>query len=104
MSPLVADRIERPPLTLFGEVAERHEPVAAPTRERATDPRDGHADRDGVGGEPTLDDLVVGAWEGLTAQAVASCPICETGTLRPLPEAAGVRFAGCCDSCGTTLA
>jgi hypothetical protein len=102
MAPLVADRIERP-LTLFGELVEDRERAATPYREDAPAPYDRGADRDGVGGEPTLDDLVVGAWEGLTAQAAAACPLCEEGTLRPLPAVDGTPFSGCCDRCGTTL-
>ncbi|MCW2951796.1 MAG: hypothetical protein JWQ48_966 [Conexibacter sp.] len=99
MAPLVADRIERP-LTLFGELVEDREQVATtPSREDVAAPYD----RDGVGGEPTLDDLVVGAWEGLTAQAAAACPLCDAGTLRPLPAVDGTPFTGCCDRCGTTL-
>lgn len=64
----------------------------------------GHV-HDGVGGEPTLDDMLVGAWEGLTAQVAVACPLCD-GVLRPLyaDGAAGSPVvAGRCDSCDTTL-
>ncbi|HST42452.1 MAG TPA: hypothetical protein VLK58_23235 [Conexibacter sp.] len=64
----------------------------------------GHV-HDGVGGEPTLDDLLVGAWEGLTAQVAVACPLCD-GALRPLyaDGAAGSPVvAGRCDGCDTTL-
>ncbi len=84
MGLLVAERIDRPPLALFGET---------------------FAD-DGVGGEPTLDDAIVGAWEGLTAQAAVACPLCDVGTLRPRVQAgpASTGGGGCCDRCGATLA
>ncbi|HEY4280848.1 MAG TPA: hypothetical protein VGM91_21710 [Conexibacter sp.] len=59
----------------------------------------------GVGGEPTLDDMLVAAWEGLTAQAVVACPVCD-GALQPIYGDAGGAspvIAGRCDRCGTTL-
>ena len=62
--------------------------------------------RGGVGGEPTLDELIVGAWEGLTAQAVAACPVCDAGVMRPVyadAGAASLPVAGRCTTCGTTL-
>jgi hypothetical protein len=128
MAVLAADRIERPP-TLFDVVegppaasalpaasAAPASPVvpAPPAFEPAVDAGpvpDGAAaggavhEHDGVGGEFTLDELLVGAWEGLTAQAAATCPLCD-GTLRPLyagASAAEPVVAGRCDSCGTTL-
>lgn len=61
---------------------------------------------DGVGGEPTLDELIVGAWEGLTAQAAVACPLCDAGELRPVYADAGGAsppVAGRCTTCGTTL-
>jgi hypothetical protein len=61
---------------------------------------------DGVGGEPTLDELIVGAWEGLTAQAAVACPLCDAGELRPVYADAGGAsppVAGRCATCGTTL-
>lgn len=101
MGTLVADRIERP-LSLFDQV-EAPAPARAPEQDAAA----GGATRvhDGVGGEPTLDDLVVAAWEGLTAQAAVACPLCA-GSLRPLYGDAGGAspvVAARCDGCGTTL-
>jgi hypothetical protein len=73
------------------------------------------------GGEPTLDDVLVGAWEGLTAHRAVDCPVCGgemapaygghaprsddpgdrpaqgTITLAPAPA------AGRCGSCGSEL-
>lgn len=122
MAVLAADRIERPP-TLFDFVEgtpaapaapvapERArpaevEPAAEPGGATAAAPAGGAVhEHDGVGGESTLDDTIVGAWEGLTAQAAVACPLCE-GTLRPLyagGSAADPVVAGRCDRCGTTL-
>jgi len=93
MAVLVAERIERP-LGLFGpapEVAAGRAPVAGDAaRERAG----------GLGGGLTLDDAIVGAWEGLAAQVVVACPLCG-GALRP--HAALDAVGGRCGDCGTTL-
>jgi hypothetical protein len=83
MAVLVAERVERPP-GLFGPGPE----VAA--RECAG----------GLGGGPTLDDAIVGAWEGLAAQVVVACPLCG-GALRP--QAAPDALGGRCSDCATTL-
>lgn len=60
----------------------------------------------GAGAEPTLDDMLVGAWEGLTVQSAAvPCPLCD-GMMRPLYADSGAAapvVAGRCDSCDTTL-
>jgi hypothetical protein len=53
---------------------------------------------DRPGDEPTLDDLIVGAWEGLVSGAVVPCPVCD-GELLPAPDTLG----GYCQSCGTEL-
>jgi hypothetical protein len=82
MGLLMAERIDRPPLALFGEEAE---------------------DRGGVGGEPTLDDAIVGVWEGLAAQVAVGCPLCTEGTLRPLAASAAAPGGGRCDRCHATL-
>ncbi len=54
-------------------------------------------------GGATLDDLLSGAWEGLTAAAASTaCPVCQ-GELEPRWSAgAGVVGARCRD-CGATL-
>ncbi|WP_183344702.1 hypothetical protein [Conexibacter arvalis] len=120
----MAERVDRP-LSLFDEL-EALAPATVLERERAI-PReaepvvpvegtglregvvaDGAVVREhgGVGGEPTLDEMIVGAWEGLAAQAAVACPLCDDGTLRPLYADAGGSsppVAGRCDGCGTTL-
>jgi hypothetical protein len=89
---LLAERIERP-TSLFGPSGPE-----AQVRARA----DAAArERDGdLSGRLTLDDAIVGAWEGLAAQVVVACPLCD-GALRPhaSPDAVGGR----CGDCGTTL-
>lgn len=91
MAVLAAERIERP-ASLFGPRPDEPE-VAAGARRR---------DRD-LGGGLTLDEAIVGAWEGLAAQIAVACPVCG-GAL--WPQAAGVAGkapAGRCTDCGTTL-
>lgn len=118
MGAVVAERVDRP-LSLFDEI-EALAPARVPEREievtvervEPTAPESGAAAdggaahvHGGVGGEPTLDEMIVGAWEGLAAQVVVACPLCD-GTLRPLYADAGGAsppVAGRCDSCGTTL-
>ena len=91
MAVLMAERIERPP-SLFGPGPER--PTAAA--------HDVASERDGdLGGRLTLDDAIVGAWEGLAAQVVVACPLCD-GSLRPKP-ALDSLVGGRCDDCGTSL-
>jgi hypothetical protein len=57
---------------------------------------------DDMGGEPTLDQLLTGVWEGLTARGSAACPLCSA----PMGAeyAAHARpVGGRCDSCGSRL-
>jgi hypothetical protein len=82
MALLMAERIDRPPLALFGELAE---------------------ERGDVSGGPTLDDAVVAAWEGLTARVAVACLLCDEGLMRALPRRTD-DCAGACDRCGATLA
>jgi hypothetical protein len=56
----------------------------------------GAEDRTCVGGGPTLDDAIVAAWEGLTAQIAVACLLCG-GRMRPS------AIAGRCEDCGTSL-
>jgi len=89
---LLAERIERP-ASLFGPSEAKAE--ARPPADAAARKRD-----DDLSGRLTLDDAIVGAWEGLAAQVVVACPLCG-GALRPHvpPDALGGR----CGDCGTTL-
>lgn len=56
----------------------------------------------GLGGEPTLDQLIAGVWEGLTAHATVRCPVCE-GEMRPEYGARALPLGGRCAECGSTL-
>jgi hypothetical protein len=57
---------------------------------------------DDVGGEPTLDALVSGMWEGLAAHRSVACPMCG-GEMRPDYGAHALPIAGRCQNCETTL-
>jgi hypothetical protein len=51
----------------------------------------------------TLDDLIVGAWEGLSAHRSVECPICR-GAVRPRYGAGGhAPVGGRCDDCDSTI-
>jgi hypothetical protein len=56
----------------------------------------------GLGGEPTLDDLIVGVWEGLTAHETVTCLVCGD-EMRPQYSAHARPIGGRCPSCGSTL-
>jgi hypothetical protein len=85
-----------------------------PGRARRGD-RGEHAGRptlfEAAGGEPTLDEVLVGVWEGLTAHRVIDCPVCGARmepTFRTAESAAAsatgpVVQGGHCASCDSTL-
>ena len=55
------------------------------------------------GGRATLDDLLSGAWEGLTAAvSSAACPVCD-GELEPRWSAGAGVVGGRCRDCGSEL-
>ncbi len=58
---------------------------------------------DGPGGEPTLDDLLVSAWEGLAVHGTVICPACESQQMRPEYGAHARPIGGRCTSCGSKL-
>jgi hypothetical protein len=90
---LLAERIERP-ASLFGS-SELEAQVRGPAADAGARERGGD-----LSGGLTLDDAIVGVWEGLAARVVVACPLCG-GVLRPhgSPDAVGGR----CGGCGTTL-
>jgi hypothetical protein len=51
---------------------------------------------------PTLDDVIVGAWEAVSVTRTAACPLCG-GDLVPRFGAGPHPVAGACRSCGTEL-
>ena len=50
----------------------------------------------------TLEDVLSGAWEDLTAHRTAACPICD-GALEPRYGAGPSAVGGRCQSCRTEL-
>ncbi len=76
-------------------------PRGAPGRDREHDQGRSTGSAD-VGGEPTLDALVAGVWEGLVAHESAVCPVCGD-EMRPEYGAHALPIGGRCRSCGTRL-
>ena len=52
--------------------------------------------------QPTLEALVVDAWETVVAGAAADCPVCA-GPMEPRWSAGAGVVGGRCADCGTTL-
>jgi hypothetical protein len=63
------------------------------------DAREGVTD---LGGEPTLDALVSGVWEGLAAHKSVGCPVCGH-EMAPVYGAHARPIGGSCGQCGTRL-
>lgn len=57
---------------------------------------------DGLGGEPTLDQLIVSVWEGLTANLTVACPACG-GEMKPEYGTHTRPTGGRCTRCGSWL-
>jgi hypothetical protein len=57
---------------------------------------------DRMGGEPTLDDVLVGMWEGLAAHRAVECVACR-GEMEPEYSAHSRPVGGRCTACGATL-
>jgi hypothetical protein len=54
------------------------------------------------GGEPTLEDLITGVWEGLAAHHRVACPLCG-GEMTAVFSAHARPVAGRCGDCATEL-
>ena len=123
MAVLVSSDIERPAILGPGRQEQlRLDAPPAPAPEAPLEPRPVRAPRNPdpgggpsarpepavrttrPGGELTLDELLVVAWEGVTAHHQASCPVCR-GAMVPRYAAAGPEsLGGRCRDCGSTLA
>ena len=57
---------------------------------------------DVVGGEPMLDEVLVGVWEGLITHRPATCPVCGE-RMHPEYGAHARPIGGRCEGCGSTL-
>jgi hypothetical protein len=53
-----------------------------------------------AGGRLTLDDMLVGVWEGLLARRTVRCPVCRTEAMAPADADAP---SGRCDACRAQL-
>ena len=51
---------------------------------------------------PTLDQLLVGTWNGLAAHGIVPCPVCG-GALAPRYGAGAAPVGGRCRDCDSTL-
>jgi hypothetical protein len=58
---------------------------------------------DAEGGEPTLDEVLVGAWEGLAAHQRVECPVCLADRMEPEYGAHARPIGGRCSGCGSVL-
>ncbi len=57
---------------------------------------------DPVAVEPTLDELLGSAWEGLSAHRIVACPVCG-GEMKPTYSAHALPVGGTCTGCGSTF-
>ena len=53
-------------------------------------------------GRRTLDELIVGVWEDLTAHHAAACPVCGSA-MRPRYGSGAAPVGGRCTGCGSSL-
>src|SRR5436305_12702769 len=95
-----APRLFRDPLPGDGPQRARllRRPVAEPARDAPAAPSDAgaHLHRASEqGGGLTLDDLVVGVWEGLSAHRAVACPACS-GEMTPRYGAGPAPVGGRC--------
>jgi hypothetical protein len=56
----------------------------------------------GLGGEPTLDELLTGVWEGLVAHRAVRCPACG-GEMKPVYGVHARPVGGRCSRCETEV-
>jgi DnaJ-class molecular chaperone len=55
-------------------------------------------------GRLTLDDLIVGVWEGLAVRSTVQCPVCAGPMASPSHDHDGDSLVGDCVNCGARLA
>ena len=55
-----------------------------------------------LGGEPTLDELLSGVWEGLAAHRAVRCPACGS-QMKPVYGVHAMPVGGRCSRCQTEV-
>jgi hypothetical protein len=83
------------------EDAAEHRDVQARAR-RGGDPRHAVPPAAEARGRRTLDELIVGVWEDLTAHHAAACPVCGAA-MRPRYGSGPAPVGGRCTGCDSTL-
>ena len=68
---------------------------ALPTDTRRAGAYEGSAEAPGAGGGLTLGEAISGAWEDLSARAVAACPVCGDELAPPTSAVGPARCRGC---------
>ena len=86
------------PSILDGAREARHAPSGRFPRERMREPDHHPTSDDG----PTLDDVLVGVWEGLSSHHTVTCPVCS-GKMAPRYGSGARPVGGRCRRCGSTL-
>jgi hypothetical protein len=97
-------RLDAPPAVAApvpAAVPVRRRPDPAPPPGRPAGPAHQQVKR--PGGELTLDEMLVVAWEGVTAHNEVSCPVCR-GAMVPRPAAGPESLGGRCGDCGSIVA
>lgn len=78
-------------------------PTVAPARAPVARPRRAPDGASAAGGGLTLDEVLVGVWEGLSAHRTVTCPACGEA-MAPRYGAGPVPVGGRCGACRTTIA
>jgi hypothetical protein len=82
--------------------AERERAAAKTFPIPADPPQRGAVAEPDARGRLTLDEVIVGVWEGLHAHHTATCPICGGGMVAR-PGSGPRPVGGRCTDCGTTI-
>ena len=80
-----------------------HPPLWVGVRDRRSAARSSEQrSRTAVRGGLTLDELITGVWEGLSACQAVRCPACG-GAMQPARESGPRGVLGACNDCGSEL-
>jgi hypothetical protein len=86
-----------------GELATDRKPIGGPGLGPEGVAHGARHDLPQTGGGLTLDELIVGVWEGLSAHRTVACPVCGAETMEPRHGSGRAPVGGRCTTCGTTI-